>query len=24
MPNVGRDTDFERPVNTAEALDVFG
>jgi plasmid stability protein len=24
MPNVGRDTDFERPVDTAEALDVFG
>ncbi len=24
MPNVGRDTDFERPVDTAEALAVFG
>jgi hypothetical protein len=24
MPNVGRDADFERPVDTAAALDVFG
>ncbi len=24
MPDVGCDSDFERPVDTAEALDVFG
>ncbi len=24
MPDVGRDADFQRPVETAEAADVFG